>query len=372
MAIEHATPQENGHTFVEEGKALLADVIDATEEGREAQRIKNTLNLAGLLSKVPALSGVKPGATLEEREQAKYESFAKIEIGAEIGLKPAESLRAIYFDQNGAGIDIHTRVAMAIATGRHRFKIQHLNETGASIQWFQKREGQWHACEPTRVTREQLRGTQVWEKGKQIPITEKWNYKSWWEDMVYGFCQRRNIRRYAPETQGSFAIAPAEEEVMEDAGVTEGAPMTAERHAENVDEMCGTPTPDTAVQDAAKAAATPEAQAQTERQGLLLDIMHLREQFKIGTGAIHTWAEQSEARTPWGFTHGIGKAPLATLRAMRTHLQTYGAQSCAVLLGDVPVQPDDPEEDVFLAEFQDEQPALPGVDAATTRSEEPY
>ena len=238
MMGERQSQHNTVPAFVEQGQQLLNDVIDATDEGREAQRMKNQLNMADLLSKVPALSGAKPNATAAEREIAKYEAFAKIQAGEELGMKPMEALRGFYVGQNGIEPTIHTRLALALRTGRHRFEIIHLNETGASIQWYRKNvQNQWEACAPTTCTRDQMKHTKVWDKGKEIALTDKWNYKSWFEDMAFRFVQIRNIRRYAAETQGSWAVTADLEEALEDAGTREvvSVPTDADVHGEQDD-----------------------------------------------------------------------------------------------------------------------------------------
>lgn len=230
-------------TFRQDGEHLLAGVIEATEESREAQRMKNALNMAQLLSRVTALSGLPAGAKPEQIEQAKYEAFAKMEIGWELGLQPAESLRAVFFGQNGPDIEIHTRVALAMRSGRYKFDIVRLDQNQCEVQWYRhvrgSLDGRWEKLAPLKVTIEQLKGIKVYEKGKQIALADKWNYQSWREDMMYAYLQRRAVRRYAPETQGSFVPAPADEEMYEEAGIHEGEMMTAEKAATIRTELSG-------------------------------------------------------------------------------------------------------------------------------------
>ena len=215
--------------FIDDGKTLLAGITEATEEQREAQRIQNQLNLADILS--------KSGVFGNEADQ--YKAFAQIEIGAELGLKPAESMRAVFFGQSGPDIEIHTRVMLAMRSGRYKFDVVELNHNRCEIQWYRKENGQWDALAPLVTTIDQIKHIEVWEKGKQIKLADKWNYKSWREDMMYAFLQRRAVRRYAPETQGSFVPQPADEEVYEDAGMRTTDKLTPEEHATNTADLFG-------------------------------------------------------------------------------------------------------------------------------------
>ena len=202
----------------------LGEVVQATEEQRAlmqaqatAQRVQTNLHLAELLSLGGAFNGTDRAPKTEaEREQAKHLAFAQIQIGEEIGLKPAQSMRSIMITPQGIEIDIHTRVALAIASGRHDYDILRHDRDVCEIQWKRKRNGQWETCPPIKADIEQLKGIMVWEydsaqkKPVRKPITEKWNYREWREDMTYRFAMIRCLRRYAPETQGAFPIAREE------------------------------------------------------------------------------------------------------------------------------------------------------------------
>ena len=235
----------------------LAQVVQATEEQRsvfrqqaEAQKIENDLHLAELFSLAGFFNGTRKHVkNQQEREQAKYEAFAKIRIGEEFGLKPAESMQAVYVDDFGrAGIEIHSRVAKALATGLHRYKISTMTRTSCEIQWFRKMEGQWLPCKPVSCTFDQLKHVKIQGQEDGKTLATKWNYESYPEDMMYAWCQRRNIRRYAPETQGSFPIAPHEEEALEDAGVRVATPAedaTDAKAQQNIADLFGdAPTPE--------------------------------------------------------------------------------------------------------------------------------
>ena len=229
-------------SFVKDGQELIAGITEATEEAREAQQMQNDLNYANLLSKVPALSGAK-GKTPAEQEEAKYEAFAKIQIGRELGLKPAESMRAVFFGQGGPDIDIHTRVMLAMRTGRYKFDIVQLDQNRCEVVWYRKESGQWMPQKPVVATIDQIKHIDIWENGKQKKLADKWNYKSWREDMLYAFTQRRAVRRYAPETQGSFVPQPANEEAYEDAGMRTTDKLTPAEQATNIADFSGDPTP---------------------------------------------------------------------------------------------------------------------------------
>ena len=206
----------------------LDQVVQATEEQRrlfKAQADQMKLQTDLQLAEIMATAGVFDHDKKLTREQAKARAFAKIRIGEDLRLAPAESLMAINFGERGEVIiDIHTRVAMALRDGRYRYDILQLNDSTAEIQWFRKENGAWKALKPESVAIDQLRAIKVWENGKQINLAERWNYRDWREDMLYRFVQIRNIRRHAPETQGSYAPHAEETQWFEDAGVRPGGP----------------------------------------------------------------------------------------------------------------------------------------------------
>lgn len=123
-------------------------------------------------------------------------------------------------------------------------------------------------------------------------------------------------------------------------------------------------------QQLAKDAVTPEAQAQAERQKLLSDIMHAREEFHIPTGAFHTWLEKSETAMPQGLMQGLGKADVVVIRAVFDHLCLYENKSCTVLLGEQPVLPGE-TVNTETGEMTEDQAFLQGFGAteAQERSE---
>lgn len=242
---------------------LLNQAIQATEEQREQQRIENQLNLAELLAK----SGIFG------KEEDKFRAFAKIQIGKELGLEAAESMQAVYFDHNGPGISVHTRVALALRDGRYRFDIQRLDRDGCEIQWYRKRGKEWQELPVLRCIADELKGTMIHERGQQKELLEKWNYKSWREDMLYAFVQRRAIRRYAPETQGSWALPPEDDEAMEDATLDETQATTQEeREAHVVDLFDKAEEIVTGVQQPRPSVA--ETKRQTELRTRMLDEIH--------------------------------------------------------------------------------------------------
>lgn len=65
-------------------------------------------------------------------------------------------------------------------------------------------------------TRDDADGAMIWEKGKQIKLSEKWNFQSWPEDMYFWRALSKFRRRYAPEVlrgaitrEEAAEIAPA-------------------------------------------------------------------------------------------------------------------------------------------------------------------
>jgi hypothetical protein len=62
---------------------------------------------------------------------------------------------------------------------------------------------------------------QIWEGGKQIPLSQKWNFKSWAKDMYYWKCVARVKKFYAP---GVLRGATIREEALLETVATEGMP----------------------------------------------------------------------------------------------------------------------------------------------------
>ena len=73
----------------------------------------------------------------------------------------------------------------------------------------------------------------IWEKGKQIKLSDKWNFQSWTEDMYFWRALSKFRRRHAPNVLRG-AITREEAEEIRPAGLPQPPPRALFERAESV------------------------------------------------------------------------------------------------------------------------------------------
>jgi hypothetical protein len=151
-------------------------------------------------------------------EQAIATAMVKIQLGRAWGFNAADSMRYIYFTNGRPSIENEIVAAKLQQAGYDwdtewlEDEIQHKGKTAKKCNgctlWLKK----WNAAEqrynsvldrngkPVSVsfTLYDADTAQIWEKGKQIPLSQKWNFQSWGRDMYYWRCISRVKKYHAP------------------------------------------------------------------------------------------------------------------------------------------------------------------------------
>jgi hypothetical protein len=144
--------------------------------------------------------------------------MTKIEIGEDLGLGIADSIRYVYFTNGRPSLENQV-IADKLQQAGYDWDIEWLEET------VQHKGKPWKKCigctlwlkrwnlkeqifqtvldrnkQPVSVsfTEADADHAMIWEKGKQIPLSEKWNFRSWGRDMYYWRCIGRVKKYYAP------------------------------------------------------------------------------------------------------------------------------------------------------------------------------
>jgi hypothetical protein len=155
------------------------------------------------------------GATME---QAVATAMVKVQLGRAWGFNAADSIRYIYFTNGRPAVE-NEIVASKLQQAGYDWDVEWLEETvqhkGRPWQkcvgcrlWLKK----WRAAESTfkpvldrngkpisvSFTEADADHAMIWEKGKQIPLSEKWNFKSWGRDMYYWRTIGRVKKYHAP------------------------------------------------------------------------------------------------------------------------------------------------------------------------------
>lgn len=208
VPIERATPMREMLTVLKETgdpdlfKAFAHDIIE-----REVAAAR--FGQDGQLARVFASSGVFDG--IDGSQKGVALAMTKIQLGRSWNMPPADAMEAIFF--------INGRPSVAT-----RYLSAKIQDAGISwdIEWDEDSAGTCTGChlhlkrwsgnkyEPimgkvngkeqqaiVSFTKKDADNAVITEKGKQIKLSEKWNFQSWPADMYFARCISRVRTRYA-------------------------------------------------------------------------------------------------------------------------------------------------------------------------------
>jgi hypothetical protein len=199
----------------------------------EAELARDSFDQDWRLAKVFALSGAFADIKGTTPNAAIATAMAKIQLGRSWGIVAADAMQFIYFN-NGRPSVQNELIAAKLQDAGWNWILEWQRDgvwgkqqgvvTGCRL-WPMRNgspvtnnKGEASSIEFTKTEAE--RAT-IWEKGKQIRLSEKWNYQSWPEDMYFSKCIARLKRRYAPNVlRGAVSQEEAED-------YTDAAPETA-------------------------------------------------------------------------------------------------------------------------------------------------
>lgn len=143
-------------------------------------------------------------------------AMAKIQLGRSWGIGAADAMRFIYFTNGKPAVETELFAAKLMAAGYSWDVAYDRDEKGRCIgaTIFPKLNGKTMTMRqrapktdaiggwmdvPLEVsfTKMDADAALIWEKGKQIPLSQKWNFQSWPEDMYYWRALSRFRRRHA-------------------------------------------------------------------------------------------------------------------------------------------------------------------------------
>jgi hypothetical protein len=165
-----------------------------------------------------AISGQFDDIKGSSMEQAVATAMVKIQLGRGWGFNPADSMRQIYFANGRPSVE-NDIVASKLQQGGFDWDVEWLEDEidhkGRKVKkcvgcrlWLKK----WNSsakCYQAMLDRNgdaisvsftqyDADTAQIWEKGKQIPLSSKWNFQSWGRDMYYWRAISRVKKYHAP------------------------------------------------------------------------------------------------------------------------------------------------------------------------------
>lgn len=242
----------------------------------EAELDRDLFDQDQRLANVFAVCGDFADLKSKTPRQAIATAMAKIQLGRAWGINPADSMQFLYFTNGrpalmtelfgarlqdaGYDWDVGYEYDKGKCVGCTIFPKRLDKRTGKVEPMMRKVKsdsGSWSDA-PLEVsfTKVDADAAMIWEKGKQIKLSEKWNFQSWSEDMYFWRALARFRRRHVPNVL-SGAISREEAEEIQPVGQTEAprlasiqreSPMAAalEIAAEKLAEIGNQPTEDAA------------------------------------------------------------------------------------------------------------------------------
>lgn len=210
----------------------LLQIIDSTElraayakEAFESDVIRQRFEHDYRLAKVFAESGIFSDIKGSTVQQAVAVAMTKIELGRSWGISPADSIRFIYFTNGKPALETEI-IAAKLQDAGYSWDVDWLRDSkevcvGCKL-WLKrlnKDTGQYQPIldvkgQPVWVefTKADTDNAMIHENGKQIKLSEKWNYKSWPREMYFARCISRIKKWHAPNIlRGAMTREEAEE-----------------------------------------------------------------------------------------------------------------------------------------------------------------
>lgn len=208
---------------------LLDLIIQAGENSQgyakqivESELARDAFNQDQRLAKVFAVSGVFSDIKGTTETQAIATAMTKIQLGRSWGVNPADAMQFIYFTNGRPAVMNELFAAKLKDAGYDWDTAFHYEKTGGKKKCIgctllpKRWNPETRKYEPMMAktltdsgtyqdvqlevsfTKEDADNAMIWEKGKQIKLSEKWNFQSWAEDMYFWRTLGRFRRRYAP------------------------------------------------------------------------------------------------------------------------------------------------------------------------------
>jgi hypothetical protein len=242
-----AKPQQGSRVTIEHLLAMPDNVKRETWISAlvEAEVARQNFAQDRALAREFAISGQFSDINGQSMEQAIATAMVKIQLGRAWGFNPADSIRYIYFTNGRPAIE-NEIVAAKLQQGGYDWDIEWVEDEVdhkgrkykkcvGCVLWLKK----WNADQqkylpmmdrnnkPISVSFTQFDAdtAQIWEKGKQIPLSQKWNFQSWGRDMYYWRTVGRVKKYHAPHVlRGAVSREEALEMVPLEAATPEMLP----------------------------------------------------------------------------------------------------------------------------------------------------
>lgn len=222
---------------------IIKQLVDAE---RERQQFRQDWQLAYQF----AMSGLFQDLKGTNERQAIAAAITKVQLGRKWGLAPADAMRYVYFTNGKPNVEneiVASKMRDAGYDWDAEFEEQIDEHKGKPYKrcigctlylkvWSEKdkayvpvmdRKGQQVSCSFTEADADQA---MIWEGGKQIPLSSKWNFKSWPRDMYFWRTISRIRKFHAPHVlRGAVAQAevwdvPLEQELSAEPPAAGSAP----------------------------------------------------------------------------------------------------------------------------------------------------
>lgn len=189
------------------------------------------------MAKVFSMSGQFDDLKKLNEKQAVATAMAKIQLGRSWGVGAADSMRFVYFTNGKPAIETELFGKALQASGYEwdvAYDYDPTSKRCIGVTIFPQRRNPQGEFEPIMMKRrskdgltwEQVQlevsftkadadGAKIWENGKQISLSQKWNFLSWPEDMYFWRALSRFRRRHAPNVLAGAMLREEAQEAQE-------------------------------------------------------------------------------------------------------------------------------------------------------------
>jgi len=163
------------------------------------------LALAGglTLDEIKSIGQVFQQSGMFKDTKSVAQAVTKVLAGQELGIPPMQAMRGIHVVDGNPQLSAGLVASLVKRSGRYDYRVVEATDTAVVLEWRQRpvEGGAWEIVGRSDFTR---------EDAAAAGLSNKANWKTYTEDMLFARALTRGARRYCPDVFGGAVYAPGE------------------------------------------------------------------------------------------------------------------------------------------------------------------
>jgi hypothetical protein len=181
----------------------MAGEVVLAEAGRPDTT--KALQLGGglTLEEIKSIGQVFQQSGMFKDTKSAAQAITKVLAGQELGVPPMQAMRGIHVVDGNPQLSAGLIGALIKRSNRYDYRVVTSDDTECKLEWRQRTDaGAWEVVGESKFTIAQAEHVPTKEYGREIKLSEKTNWKTYTEDMLFARALTRGARRYCPDVFG--------------------------------------------------------------------------------------------------------------------------------------------------------------------------